>query len=78
MSAVRIKLLKLFLVFETCPKTELLRNTVHHKIQSTLVNLFRMKKLEVHEEIHCRVVYILLLHIILININSKLIIYNIV
>lgn len=48
MSAVRIKLLKFFLIFDTCSKTELLRNTAHHKIQSTLANLFRMKKFEVY------------------------------
>lgn len=36
----------------TCPKTELLRNTAHHNIRLTLADLFRMKNVEVYEEIH--------------------------
>lgn len=40
----------------TCSKTELLRNAAHHKIRSTLANLFRVQKLEVYEEIPCQAV----------------------
>lgn len=37
----------------SCPKTELLRNNAHHKVRTTLANLFRAKNLVVHEEVHC-------------------------
>lgn len=38
----------------TCPRTELIRNIVNNKIRLTIANLFRMKKLEVYEEIYCQ------------------------
>jgi len=37
----------------SCPRSELLRNSAHHKIRTQLANLFRNKGLEVHEEVHC-------------------------
>ncbi|KAI5701864.1 hypothetical protein M8J75_014185 [Diaphorina citri] len=36
-----------------CPKSELLRNSVHHKIRTATADLFRQKGWEVHEEVHC-------------------------
>ncbi|BES95949.1 Hypothetical protein NTJ_08758 [Nesidiocoris tenuis] len=38
----------------SCPKSELLRNSAHHKIRSAVASIFRCKGWEVHEEIHCR------------------------
>jgi hypothetical protein len=37
----------------SCPKTELLRNNAHHKVRTTLTNLFRVKNFEIHEEVCC-------------------------
>lgn len=37
----------------SCPRSELLRNSAHHKIRTQLANLFRKKGFEVHEEVHC-------------------------
>ncbi|BET00636.1 Hypothetical protein NTJ_13452 [Nesidiocoris tenuis] len=38
----------------SCPKSELLRNSAHHKIRSAVASIFRCKGWEEHEEIHCR------------------------
>lgn len=37
-----------------CPRTKLNTNIVCNKIRSSIVNLFRMKKLDVYEEIYCQ------------------------
>jgi len=36
------------------PKTELLRNAAHHRVRSAIADLFRIKNLEVYEEVHCQ------------------------
>lgn len=36
-----------------CPRSELLRNSAHHKIRTATADLFRKKGWEVHEEVHC-------------------------
>lgn len=37
----------------SCPKTELHRNNIHHKVLTTLPNILRAKNLERHEGVHC-------------------------
>lgn len=37
----------------SCPRSELLLYSAHHKIRSIIVDLFRKRHLEIYEEIHC-------------------------
>jgi len=37
----------------SCPRSELLINSAHHKIRTQLANSFRKKGFELHEEVHC-------------------------
>lgn len=40
----------------SCPRSEKLRNSAHHKILTMIADLFRRRHLEVYEEVHCIVV----------------------
>lgn len=37
----------------TCPKTVLLFNSTHHNVCLAVAELFKIKDLEIYEEVHC-------------------------
>ncbi|KAL1450548.1 hypothetical protein WDU94_002898 [Cyamophila willieti] len=39
-----------------CPRSEALRNAAHHKVRTSVANLFRNQGWEVYEEVHCEAI----------------------